>query len=313
MQFHLDRPITSNTGNWLLILVVGLLAFSMAIAIFLAYRGRVETDNLQAPAKPEQVLSDETRRLDSCVDRTLHIVTVGRPSVYCFNAVWRLCDAELFNVDQLSDFRLRKEKFTRQDLDERVILVLVVTITASGVLLAGLQLLGSFKLATRDRAKFAEESSLSLERDKISLKSSVTGLLILMISFLFFFVYVKWVYMMTTIGTSPDPDLSAGLPADFDDSSSKPPTTTTIDYGSPSALPSAPSKKSSLLPNTLGGFGSFSDPQYANGLKYGGYDLIPHAIGGLGNPSNLVGGKASPKTKALRDRTSIKKVHTRKK
>jgi small-conductance mechanosensitive channel len=74
------------------------------------------------------------------------------------------------------------------------VLWMVLTITLSGVVLAGLQLLAAYRLATAGRGEFAQQQEITLEQNRISLKSSVTGLLILVVSFAFFMVYVAWVF-----------------------------------------------------------------------------------------------------------------------
>ena len=75
----------------------------------------------------------------------------------------------------------------------------MVIITISGVVLAAVQLIASYKLASTGRAEFAQTSELMLQRDRVLLKSSVTGLLILTASFAFFFVYVVWVYTIREV------------------------------------------------------------------------------------------------------------------
>jgi hypothetical protein len=103
------------------------------------------------------------------------------------------CYTQLFNLDYLLDFDIRREKFTRQELDERVILCMVVAITFSGVALAGLQLFASFRSASVGKGDLSQANEFSAERGRLSLRSSVTGLMILVGSLLFFIVYVKWI------------------------------------------------------------------------------------------------------------------------
>jgi hypothetical protein len=98
---------------------------------------------------------------------------------------------------------------------DRVLLWMVVIITISGVLLAGLQLMASYKLAISGRQQFGDSSDLLLQHDKITLKSSVTGLFILVISFAFFIIFVFEVYTIKenksdSTATSPI-DVRGGL------------------------------------------------------------------------------------------------------
>lgn len=195
-------------------LIIALFALAAAVtAILLAYRQTVGGEGSITHARG--TAPDADREFKSCIDGTLKTIKIGTPGVAVYGAVWRLCGEQIYDIDALNDFAIRKEKFTRQELDERVILFLVVAITLSGVGLAGLQLLASYKLASRRRLNFTEDSTLSLEHDKISLRSSVTGLLILAVSLGFFIIYVKWIYMIRETGVEAPPALQQDLPSSF--------------------------------------------------------------------------------------------------
>lgn len=197
-----------------LTLIVALFALAIAAtAILLAYRQTVGDEG--SIAQSRRSAPDAGHEFTSCIDGTLKTIRISSPDVVAYGAVWRLCGEQIYDIDALNDFSIRKEKFTRQELDERVILFLVVAITLSGVGLAGLQLLASYKLASRRRLKFTEDSTLSLEHDKVSLRSSVTGLLILVVSLGFFIIYVKWIYMIRETGVEAPPALHQDLPASF--------------------------------------------------------------------------------------------------
>jgi len=96
----------------------------------------------------------------------------------------------------VNDSLLRRIKFIQQVGDGRVVLWLVVVITFSGVFLAGLQLFASYKLASSGRETLNQQMELVVEKDKASLKSSITGLFILIISFGFFLVFIDKVYLI---------------------------------------------------------------------------------------------------------------------
>jgi hypothetical protein len=134
-----------------------------------------------------------------------------------------LCYAHLHQQALLNDFRIRRLKFTQQTYDERVLLWMVVVITLAGVGLAALQLVGSFRLASVGAANFDQQTELSVQQGKLSVKSSVTGLLILICSFAFFWVFVYEVFVIKTVdvdgGSSnangmkqrPSQQISAGM------------------------------------------------------------------------------------------------------
>jgi hypothetical protein len=100
----------------------------------------------------------------------------------------------------LGDFSIRRLKLLRQDIADQVILWMVVLITISGVMLAALQLLISYRFASDGKRFGPEETRLDVDvSGKVALKSSITGLVILLISFGFFFLFVKDVYQIKEI------------------------------------------------------------------------------------------------------------------
>ena len=166
----------------------GLLIGGSAISIGFSY--------FQTQRAPPDVVSapNHDARMNACITKTLEITKLINVNVDAYERVWRLCGNEMFNSVYLADFLIRREKFTQQALDERVNLWLVVTITISGVVLAGIQLFMSFKLAMKGRTEFGKDSEVALESGRLSLKSSITGAVILALSFAFFMVYVIWIY-----------------------------------------------------------------------------------------------------------------------
>ena len=108
--------------------------------------------------------------------------------------MWRLCGNQVFANMVLTDYSIRRSKFLNQEFDERVNLFLVVSITISGVILAGIQLVMSYKLASDGKYQFDKDQELLIEQNKLSFKTSVTGCIILLISLAFFFIYVKFIY-----------------------------------------------------------------------------------------------------------------------
>jgi hypothetical protein len=142
--------------------------------------------------EPTIVETSDQARFESCLKRTAPIGKTTEMEGY--EKIWRLCGNEVYNLMLFADFEIRRNKFVRQELDERVNLWLVVAITISGVFLAAIQLVLSYRLASLGKAEFARDTSLLAENGRISLQSSVTGVVILFISLAFFFVYVKWIY-----------------------------------------------------------------------------------------------------------------------
>jgi hypothetical protein len=66
-------------------------------------------------------------------------------------------------------------------------------------------LLAAYRLAVAGHGDhLAQQQEITLEQNKISLKSSVTGLLILVVSFAFFMVYVAWVFTIREVPLAQD-------------------------------------------------------------------------------------------------------------
>jgi hypothetical protein len=163
------------------LLVYVLLAFSNSTNQLAIYEGRPLAKCIESHrdgAKIQNISIDEFYRING----------------FCYDSMVSqlLVDEELVRIDT----------FVFQKYQTRVLLFMVVAITLSGVGLAGLQLLASYKLAILGRGELTGGGELTYSRDSVSFKSSVVGLMILAISFAFFMVYVIWVYTITEGGTS---------------------------------------------------------------------------------------------------------------
>ena len=184
------RHIATIISPVLLILGMFVVFETFVVPMFTAKL--TQNQNLESPLPKNSVQIQ-------CIDRVLATINVPQPDIDRYQQVWRMCGTEQFNGLDLEDFRVRREKFTRQELDERVTLALVVGITISGVAMAALQLFMSYKLAQSGHADLAKDIELSIQKDRIAFKSSVIGLAILVISLAFFVVYVKWIYSIQEV------------------------------------------------------------------------------------------------------------------
>jgi|GEM_PF-2148949 hypothetical protein len=144
-------------------------------------------------------LSHHHAMMRDCVGDVMRRLAPLEINAGLYERVWRLCGNQIFNGLYLDDFLIRRQKFVQQELDERVNLWLVVAITLSGVTLAGLQLFMSFRLAAQNRLDFAKDSQVTIETGKISLRSSITGVLILALSLAFFIIYVIYIYSIREV------------------------------------------------------------------------------------------------------------------
>jgi hypothetical protein len=136
----------------------------------------------------------EAAKLDKCRSAAIAAIKPEKVDVGLLTQVSDHCQAQVRGADLLEDFNIRRTKYLEQQVEGRVLLWMVVALTVSGVLMAALQLFAAYRLAAAGHGDLAASSEITLEQSKVSLKSSVTGLLILVVSFAFFIVYVLWVF-----------------------------------------------------------------------------------------------------------------------
>ena len=224
-------------GARAVLLLICFIIFATTAAVYLTF---------PILSRPGNSLSSSARNdykdaLQVCTSDTIKTLQLSSPDFRSYQEIWVLCGNEIYDLDFLEDFDIRREKLLRQELDERVILWMVVGITISGVILAGLQLLASYRLAATNHGSLPEAGRLSIESGKLSIKSSVTGLLILALSLAFFVVYVKWVYAIQELNMEKPTNLTNSTPS-----------CKISGYGSLGAPPSSPrTPDSSLRPEAL--------------------------------------------------------------
>jgi hypothetical protein len=110
------------------------------------------------------------------------------------------CHSIIQSQQVLADLAIRKLNFFQQYRANGVLMWMVVLVTLSGVLLAGVQLRASYQLAAANKTSLPESNGeLILKRDQLVLKSSITGLFILVVSFCFFLVFVMYVYRFEAV------------------------------------------------------------------------------------------------------------------
>lgn len=139
--------------------------------------------------------SPEVPSLTRCMSKTLAVLDLKQaPTPEVLRQLVEHCYSVVRSYELLKDFELRKLNFVQQYRANGILLWMVVIITISGVAIAAIQILASYRLAAPDRKIIAGRDELYLKRDQIVLKSSVTGLFILLLSFAFFLVFVLYVY-----------------------------------------------------------------------------------------------------------------------
>lgn len=112
-----------------------------------------------------------------------------------------VCYSKIYSQGLLNEYQIRRVNFQNQHVADNIVMWMVVALTFSGVGLAALQISSSVRIFEKNGSDAVFDSTeVSLEKGKIYLKSSVTGLFILLISFAFFYIYILYVYTITDIG-----------------------------------------------------------------------------------------------------------------
>jgi hypothetical protein len=140
----------------------------------------------------------EAAGVNSCMDRyAASPIDDKTAQINLLWSVYSLCDAMTSRKLLYEEQVIRNENFVFQRYENTIIMLMVVSITISGVILAGLQLFASYKLASAGKAVFEQAGEVTLDSHSMAVKSSVVGVIILAISFAFFLVFVLYVYAFT--------------------------------------------------------------------------------------------------------------------
>lgn len=135
--------------------------------------------------------------MSDCIKKTLSFAeTNGRGRISDATEVSRLCYSIIREDGLLSDFNIRREIYKQQYAQSNILLYMVIFITISGVLMAGFQLIMSYRLSGHYRQTAAPETELIFKQDRLALRSSIVGLFILAFSLAFFIIFVRFVYKL---------------------------------------------------------------------------------------------------------------------
>ena len=190
---------SSYTASIRHIIVVVAPFFVVAILFFGLNRFVITDLSNQSISTPLESSAGEATVQEQCIDKTIARLRLETIDWDSYQRIWTLCGNEEYNRLYLLDFKIRRKKLLEQGFDERVTLAMVVAITISGVLMSGLQLFMSYRLAMTGHSEIGKDIELSIQKDKVALKSSIVGLAILVISLAFFVVYVKYIYTITEV------------------------------------------------------------------------------------------------------------------
>jgi hypothetical protein len=173
---------------------------ALMIAAFVLLFGVLAFVSYKSFVPHEPLVADEENRLEACRTKTLAAVKPNPIELKTLAGIHGLCYVEVNEANALRAFTQQTSALYNQQNQLPIILWMVVAITLSGVALAGLQLYGAYSLATTGKGTFAEQGgSVSVAKGGLSVSSTVTGVAILAISFGFFFVFVKDVYLIQEV------------------------------------------------------------------------------------------------------------------
>jgi heme/copper-type cytochrome/quinol oxidase subunit 2 len=136
--------------------------------------------------------------LDACLARYRQGVD---PSAWIdsLDRLRSVCENILAGQYRLETLETGQRIYAHQIFQTTVIMWMVVTITLSGVLLAGLQLWASYRLALAGQGALADGGEATIHQNRLVVRSSVVGVIILALSFAFFTVYVLYVYRISDL------------------------------------------------------------------------------------------------------------------
>jgi hypothetical protein len=164
----------------------------------------------QIPVAP--VTGERVENVVTCIDRYAPKDPQSGTALAALRETYEFCHSVIATEFLTKEQIFRNAAIADQRYQNCVLLLMVVVITISGVVLAGLQLLGSYRLSKDGYGEFGAGGEASASVKGVAVKSSVVGVVILAISFAFFLVFVNNVYPIREIG-GPAPAAPAAPPA----------------------------------------------------------------------------------------------------
>ena len=135
--------------------------------------------------------------VSKCVERYLDLLKPQSPTIDIVEKYRGVCSAMIQDQNQADTAATTTATFKAHRANTDVLMWMVVVITLAGVSMAAVQLYWSYRLAQTGHGNILEGSEATLSKDKVVVKSSVVGIIVLAFSLAFFIVYVKYVYTLT--------------------------------------------------------------------------------------------------------------------
>ena len=144
-----------------------------------------------------------------CIAGYLALLKPASPTIDTIDSYRTVCENLIAGQYRLQTTITGERIYSSQIVQNTVMLWMVVTITVAGVILAGLQLWATYRLAAAGTGTgaLADGGEVTMEHNRLVVRSSVVGVVILGLSFAFFALYVLYVYRLQDL-----PGLSAPAP-----------------------------------------------------------------------------------------------------
>ena len=137
--------------------------------------------------------------LHACIARYRDAGGAEGLSLETLDQIRGICENLLAAQYRLETLETGQRIYANQLYQNTIVLWMGVTITLSGVVLAAIQLWATYRLAMAGKGALAEGGEATVEYNRLVVRSSVVGVIILALSFAFFAVYVLYVYRITDL------------------------------------------------------------------------------------------------------------------
>lgn len=196
------NDVSDNRRHWILVSLLSIMCLLVLGSFVLSLRNyeRAVSQSEVMNRNYKVISTQQELRMAQCRTETLTQIKPDKIDLRFLAGLHGLCYARINEEDTLAEFGIRRGAFLTQQSETGILMWMVVLITMSGVLFAGVQLLAGFKLALLGKGGFDQGGQISLETNKLSISSSVTGVLVLTISLFFFYVFAKEIYLIKVEG-----------------------------------------------------------------------------------------------------------------
>lgn len=177
-----------------------LLALVALSALLLAVHRYTRVEPLTSLSRDEISQCDRDTGAALSINRG-DLVSLDRLSTHCIQIVR--------NLRIIEDFEVRRQAFLQQYQRGEIILWLVISITVSGIVMAAVQLVAAYNLSIAFGQVVTNDSELTFDAKGMTIRSTVSGLVILAMSFAFFLVYVVDVYPVAITNSVQLPPMEA--------------------------------------------------------------------------------------------------------